>query len=130
MQATTIRLCATILFSAAIVAACYQQPDSTGLECYSDDHCYDGNICINEVCQQPGADDGDGSCAEVGEACEVPADCCDFSVSNPLADCVNFPDYGSMCAATCHGDGECQSGCCAPLEGVDYGACAPPEYCE
>ena len=79
----------------------------------------------------PSAGSGSGGstpapmCTPAGQACKVNGDCCDFAASNTGALCV-----GSVCAATCTAPGDCNSGCCASLEGTSTKACAPASVCE
>jgi hypothetical protein len=34
-----------------------------------------------------------------------------------------------LCHATCVSDSDCQSGCCAVVQGKPYGVCSPVSYC-
>jgi len=56
----------------------------------------------------PGKMDVAPACAQAGEAC---GRCCAGTT------CVNFPSVGDLCAANCTTGAECQSGCCAKLQG-------------
>ena len=74
----------------------------------------------------PNGDDAEGgSCVPKLETCSQNGDCCGFANGNNY--CV---DTGSsaICAIACTSGSECESGCCAALQGGGS-VCAPSSYC-
>lgn len=70
----------------------------------------------------PSPDTMPAMCQQAGASCASAA-CCGGST------CAGFEDLGGdFCAADCTRNRECQSGCCAPLEGGGS-VCAPASYC-
>ncbi len=68
------------------------------------------------------SDDASSMCAAEGERCDGNA-CCDGTA------CVTTSAHPyKACAKTCAEDSECESGCCANLDGAK--ACALAAYCE
>jgi hypothetical protein len=93
----------------------------THILCDDFDDCYTPIYPCNEL-----PDDG---CAAVGDECEANEDCCDYADEPPLAYCVDFgADTGVRCSAPCSENGDCNSDCCAPLDGGES-VCAPAEFC-
>lgn len=97
--------------------------------CTSNSEC--GSGCCGET------NSGDGVClpevyctgicfADPGEECTQNDDCCGYAEGT--ASCVNFPEEGAYCSATCIWGSDCNSGCCVPLDN-GLGACAPDYYC-
>lgn len=104
--------------------ACQAAADTCSETCSDyDGYCFIGGGSSGD----DGADgtDGGGVCANTGETCTVNGDCCGFDSEETI--CVNAGDF-SVCADTCTDDTDCESLCCAPLEGGG-GACAPAEFC-
>jgi hypothetical protein len=54
-------------------------------------------------------------CAQAGSSCATSADCCGGALNQAV--CVSEAAGGAICRATCSANTDCQSGCCAPLEG-------------
>ena len=81
-----------------------------------------GGVCVGNFCQgscSPG-------CSAIPSMCNVNGDCCEFGIGG--AYCVNFPDLGGICAASCTFDSDCASNCCLGLSGGGS-ACGPVELC-
>lgn len=131
--------------------SCAEAADCT-VVCNCPDGAVNVGVCINNACQaaadscsetcadydgfcfiggggsaDDGADgtDGGGVCVDTGDTCTVNGDCCGFDTDESI--CVNAGDF-SVCADSCTDDTDCESLCCAPLEGGG-GACAPAEFC-
>ena len=102
-------------------------------------NCATGNDCLDCCCiplQGTGAVCALGfcsgecepaqQCSAIGSLCDLDEDCCEFSAGG--AWCVNDPNWGLSCAASCEVDDDCQSGCCAPLV-TGGNACSDPSLC-
>jgi hypothetical protein len=76
-----------------------------------------GNLCLTET----------ACCAQAGASCSGNSDCCGFA--DKQAFCVNEPAGGSICRASCSTGADCQSGCCAPLDGGGM-ACFAASQCQ
>lgn len=99
--------------------------------CDTDADCPSGCCALldsgDSVCAP--ADICDGSppaCQDTGEACAANSDCCGYSAGDAV--CVDYGGGDVVCAAICYFHGQCQSGCCAPLED-GTGACSPGQFC-
>jgi hypothetical protein len=68
------------------------------------------------------------ACADAGESCLQNADCCQTGskVGPQGATCLS-DDF--VCHAKCTANSQCGSGCCAALQGTNFGACAAAAYC-
>jgi hypothetical protein len=91
-----------------------------GESCEEDEDCKGGETCDDEVCVPV-----EGACTPIGDECSASVECCDYDATPALgaSACV---DYGAsmLCAHYCEVDDDCMSGCCAPLDGEDVGACS------
>jgi len=61
-------------------------------------------------------------CAAPGAPCPSGAGCCAGETCLALSS-------GNICASNCISDGQCESGCCTPLQGGAASVCAPASYC-
>lgn len=68
------------------------------------------------------------SCMQPGGACVKGADCCQTGASVGDTGSACIVDDG-MCHAVCTANNQCTSGCCAALQGVNYGVCGEPSLC-
>src|SRR3954470_2843442 len=63
-----------------------------------------------------------GACVAPGGVCPNANECCAGET------CV-ATSSGNVCASNCTTSGQCQSGCCAPLQGGSVAVCSPAQYC-
>ncbi len=134
------------------------QLGSEGCECTKGSGCDDGLTCLSKLCVvQPGPEGGgsttggggneggDGTtipiepkqqvtpvptsaCADAGASCLQNTDCCQTgSKVGPLGATCLSDDF--VCHAKCTANSQCGSGCCAALQGTNFGACAAAAYC-
>jgi hypothetical protein len=78
----------------------------------------------------PGVDSGpQGSCQAPGGACTVTTECCQGGggVGSGGQVCIS---NDNACHAICSSNSECASGCCAPVQGQNYGVCATAADCQ
>jgi peptidoglycan-associated lipoprotein len=102
--------------------------------CKKDDHCREGEYCVNNLCQQcrdsgdcaEGEECQDGACREIPGYCTSSADCAEGQVcrDNRCGPCMSNGDCaeGLVCIDGACGKGECQSDedCPAGLNCVNY----------
>ena len=117
---------------------------AAGDRCASDTDCKGSRVCSDGVCvdgTQPGDDGGtpssgnDGgdpnpgsSCDPVGTACSATANCCQSGTGLGAEGALCISN-DNLCHAACSTNSECQSGCCALVEGKALGVCAAATEC-
>ena len=117
-------------------SACCNFKDGTG-SCVSGrctDSCTSNSGCVSGCCaplQSGGRACGSASlctsCTSVGGACSVNGDCCNWQAGQGF--CVNR-STGTLCVDSCTGNSQCNSNCCAPLNGTGAGSvCSPRSFC-
>jgi hypothetical protein len=79
-----------------------------------------GVACVVNESSSPGS-----LCSEPGEGCSSSDDCCQSGLAYGQVCVAN----NGRCSPVCYGDSECQSGCCAMLYDVSYGACSDWSAC-
>lgn len=126
------------LVLAAGAAAC---ATASGDRCSSDADCKGTRVCSDGVCidQSSGGNQDAGSntdsggnpgntCDPVGTPCTATANCCQSGtgIGTEGAICIT---NDNLCHAACSTNAECQSGCCALVEGSSLGVCAASSEC-
>lgn len=116
--------------------------------CASDTDCKGSRVCSDGVCVDgaeagPGnGTDGDGgsggdagngngnngACDPVGTSCTATTNCCQSGSGIGVSGAICISN-DNLCHAACASDAECQSGCCAPVEGQALGVCAVASAC-
>jgi hypothetical protein len=79
-----------------------------------------------------GSNDG-GTCADDLEPCETNGDCCGFAAGENFCVDTGTPPpqgLGVACLIACTTNSQCQSGCCAALEGGMGRVCGPVSLCQ
>ena len=72
-----------------------------------------------------GSSSGGTSCLAAGTECtSTPNACC-----SGMCDAPETTTGQAFCAASCSSASECQSGCCAPVQGSSQMACSPIGFC-
>jgi hypothetical protein len=71
-----------------------------------------------------------GTCADDLEPCMTNADCCGFRTGENFCVDTGTGGIGVACLIACDAGTDCQSGCCAPLEGGMGSVCAPAAACQ
>jgi hypothetical protein len=67
------------------------------------------------------------TCVNPGGTCSETTQCCQSGTGiSSGAVCISNDDE---CHATCTADSQCESGCCAAIEGESYGVCAAATEC-
>jgi hypothetical protein len=112
--------------------------------CASDTDCKGARVCSSGICVDPtsssGGDAGttdsgnnsnnnnNNSCNAVGATCTATASCCQSGsgIGPSGAICIS---NDNLCHAACASNAECQSGCCAPVQGQALGVCAAASEC-
>ncbi|MEM1413995.1 MAG: hypothetical protein AAGH15_03805 [Myxococcota bacterium] len=99
--------------------------------CAANDECLSGCCAPTDadtlVCSPPGFC---GLCNFDGEACMEDTECCSFGSPNAPGLCVFDADATvGECTPFCVRDGDCPSGCCAPLNDGRT-VCSPPVFCD
>ncbi|HEY1958224.1 MAG TPA: hypothetical protein VGH28_21555 [Polyangiaceae bacterium] len=130
-----------VFISGACAAAC---ATSSADRCSADTDCKGSRVCSDGVCVDPsqsGPDAGGGQpeagseasnpgseCDPVGTTCTATANCCQTGsgLGAEGAICIS---NDNLCHAACSTDAECQSGCCALVEGQSLGVCAAASNC-
>jgi hypothetical protein len=104
------------------------KPNCAGMTCGGDGcggscgTCPSGETCNSSgTCTQ-------GPCVESGGNCTASAQCCQTGTTVPNGATCTTND--NSCHAICSSNSDCASGCCEPLEGVTYGACADATQCQ
>ena len=130
MVRTGMRIGASLIVCAFVIAGCKPKYPA----CKKDEHCKEGEFCVNNLCQQcrdtgdcgEGQECVDGACREIPGYCTTSADCADGQVcrENRCGPCVANGDCaeGQVCMNGTCGKAECQSDdeCPAGLRCVDY----------
>lgn len=111
-------------------------PSTTGVSSGIETTATDGSTTDDHVppaddTSSMGSDDEGPDCVPFDEPCSASTQCCGFSTTPGIGDAVCV-DFGTeiSCSRLCNSDDDCSSGCCAPLEGVSVGACAPSSFCD
>lgn len=144
MKQLSMRVCLLLSIGAC---ACSSSPTSAGFGgdagsgagCTSDSDCKGSRVCKSGECVEGVTDSGTPPpppppadagpvCSTPGKSCATSLDCCPPGAGASKGAVCLTDDY--VCHAKCTTDGECNSGCCAPLKGLSYGACAAKSYCE
>ncbi len=116
---------------------------ATADRCVVDADCKGSRVCSNGTCEDPstqndaspqndggGGDTGNNNnnCDPVGTACSSTANCCQSGagIGPSGALCIS---NDNLCHAACATNTECQSGCCALVEGQSLGVCAAMSAC-
>ncbi len=100
------------LFLECVIAqpmSCDSNGDAQSPQC--EDLAADAQACISSP-----------ACGGEEDPCDSADDCCDGY------DCINVS--GGVCLPICQSNDDCDSGCCVPVTGEDYGACGEAENCE
>jgi hypothetical protein len=83
--------------------------------------CAAGQTCESGACTTP------SSCATPGESCSSSTPCCQTGSNEPSgAACIS---NDGLCHAKCTSGSECESGCCATVQGESWGVCAVASEC-
>lgn len=111
--------------------------------CASDTDCKGSRVCSDGLCVDPSQAGNDGgtttnndggnnnnnnNCDPVGTTCTATSNCCQTGsgIGPSGAICIS---NDNLCHAACKTDAECQSGCCALVEGQSLGVCAASSNC-
>jgi peptidoglycan-associated lipoprotein len=120
----------SVVFGALLVIGC--KPDYPN--CKTDEHCHEGEFCVNNLCQQcrgdqdcpQGQECAGGGCRDIPNYCATSADCAAGQVcrDNTCGPCTQNEECGDgqVCADGACIDAECQSDdqCPAGLSCVNY----------
>jgi hypothetical protein len=127
----------------SVIIACAGSPPSPG-GCTNDADCFGSQTCVERECVFVDAGSPDtgapetgptkdaapdtGTCAAVGLSCTESSGCCQTGQGIGIegAQCIS---NDGTCHASCSSDSECESGCCAQVDGQTYGVCADSSYC-
>ena len=114
---------------------------STFDRCSSDQDCKGTRVCSDGVCVDPTQQQTDSgtnnntdgnvnnpTCDPVGTPCTATANCCQSGTGIGTAGAICISN-DNLCHAACSSNAECQSGCCALVEGQSLGVCAAATQC-
>lgn len=118
-----------LLAALALVTACFNPEDPGPLD---EPAGSSGGETDDEPGQDAGSDDGAvAACLDLEQPCSQGLDCCGYDPEFPAGStqCVQV-DEVAACTVICFGPDDCDSGCCAALEGIEaYGACVEASFC-
>jgi len=69
------------------------------------------------------------TCKPPGGVCTQRADCCQSGANIPTANGATCDTSDHLCHANCTDGAQCNSGCCLPLAGTNYGSCEVSAQC-
>ena len=142
----TTGIIVSVVFGALLVVGC--KPDYPN--CKTDEHCHEGEFCVNNLCQQcrdnqdcpQGQECSGGGCRAIPNYCSTSADCAAGQVcrDNSCGPCVSNDECGDgqICAdgacivAECQTDDQCPAGLsCVNYKCVvkEQAVVAPPAEC-